>query len=81
MNHITTKQVDQLGRVVLPLNLRRKFHIKTGDHVAFSVDDNGHILLQKATPHCALCGNADDLKEFERGNVCGDCRTKISELG
>lgn len=71
------RKVDQLGRIVLPAELRRLFGIREGDLVEISVDGE-RIVLAKVEDRCVICGSSDDLREFENKNVCASCRKRIS---
>jgi transcriptional pleiotropic regulator of transition state genes len=57
------RKVDQLGRIVLPAELRRLFGIREGDLVEIFVEDN-HIVLSKVEEHCVFCGATSELREF-----------------
>jgi len=52
------RRIDDLGRVVIPKELRRVFEIKEGDPLEIFVDGNG-IILRKYAPGCVLCGETD----------------------
>lgn len=71
------RKVDQLGRVVLPAEVRRRFGIRPGDMIEISVDSDA-ILLSKVEDRCVFCSGAADLIEFSGKRVCPAC---ISRLG
>ncbi len=50
------RKVDELGRVVLPIELRNKFDIKVKDPIEIFVDGSS-IVLKKYEPNCVFCGN------------------------
>src|SRR5207249_4742975 len=56
-----SRKVDDLGRIVLPAELRRSFDIREGDHVEISVEDD-YIVLSKRRSLCTFCGGADGLR-------------------
>lgn len=71
------RKVDELGRIVLPIELRRTLHV--GDRDSLEIyTDNDKIILKKYEPSCIFCGNAKDVVNFKGKNVCPDC---IRELG
>ena len=73
------RKVDELGRVVLPIGIRRAFDIDEKDSLEILVDrDNGRIILKKATKMCLKCGATEDLKELKPG--CYLCDACIKEL-
>ncbi len=72
------RQIDRLGRVVLPIELRRTLQIEEKDSLEIFVEDNT-IILKKYQPACIFCGNARDVSSFKGKNVCGECRRLLSE--
>lgn len=66
------RRVDELGRVVLPIELRRTLNIADRDSLEIYVDGE-KIVLRKYEPACVFCGNLDDVGPFRGKNVCGDC--------
>ena len=71
------RRIDELGRVVLPIELRRTLDIDIKDSLEIYVDNNS-IILKKYAPACIFCGDADDVINFKGKNVCKNC---IKELG
>ena len=51
------RKVDELGRIVLPIELRRTMGIEVKDALEIYVDGD-HIVLKKYEPSCVFCGNA-----------------------
>ena len=66
------RKIDELGRIVLPIELRNKMDINTKDSVEIFVD-NDKIILKKYQPCCVFCGNADNVTMFKVKLVCRDC--------
>jgi len=66
------RKIDQLGRVVLPAELRRLFNINEGDLVEIYVEEN-NIILRKVEAHCVFCGATEGLAEFRDKQVCKTC--------
>ncbi len=66
------RKVDHLGRVVLPVELRRAMEIEEGDDMEIYVEDNC-VILQKYEPTCVFCGSSRELVSFHRKNVCQGC--------
>lgn len=73
------RQIDDLGRVVLPIELRRSFDLKEHDRVEISVEED-RIVLKKFEPNCVLCGGTKDLTDFQGKLLCRKCIRGISEL-
>ena len=73
------RKVDELGRIVIPKELRRQFDIEDNkDSFEIYVDGN-KIILKKYQPSCIFCGNLEDMTIFKQQNVCSHCIGKIKE--
>lgn len=66
------RKVDELGRVVLPIELRRNLNIEEKDALEIYVDGN-NVILKKYEPDCIFCGNANDVVNFKGKNICEAC--------
>jgi AbrB family transcriptional regulator, transcriptional pleiotropic regulator of transition state genes len=71
------RKVDQLGRVVLPAEVRRHFDISAGDLIEITVDSDA-ILLTKVENRCVFCGGTTGLSEFSGKLVCGECLSRLA---
>lgn len=71
------RRVDELGRVVLPIELRRTLSISDKDSLEIYVDGE-KIILKKYEPACIFCGNANDVEIFHGKNVCRDCLRELA---
>lgn len=72
------RRVDELGRVVIPIELRRNLDIEEKDGMEIFIDDD-KIILRKYEPACVFCGNADGIKKFRGKNVCKECFDSMSK--
>lgn len=70
------RKVDELGRIVLPIELRRTLDIEVKDALEIYVDGS-QIILKKYEPACVFCGNAKDIIHFKGKNICKNCLTEI----
>ncbi|MDO5547837.1 MAG: AbrB/MazE/SpoVT family DNA-binding domain-containing protein [Eubacteriales bacterium] len=73
------RKVDELGRVVLPIELRRTLGIEVKDSLEIYVDGS-QIILKKYEPACIFCGNALDVVNIKGKNICKSCLSEISDL-
>ncbi|MCQ5128684.1 AbrB/MazE/SpoVT family DNA-binding domain-containing protein [Butyricicoccus faecihominis] len=73
------RKVDELGRIVLPIELRRTLDIDVKDALEIYVDGN-QIILKKYEPACVFCGNAKDVIHYKNKNVCKACMKEIASL-
>ena len=72
------RKVDELGRVVIPIELRRTLGIDEKDSLEIYVD-NERIILKKYEPACIFCGNAEYIEHFKGKNVCRECAEMIAD--
>ncbi len=66
------RRVDQLGRVVLPMELRRILNIGIKDSLEIFVEEE-KIILRKYEPACVFCKTADNVIEHGGRLVCEEC--------
>ena len=72
------RKVDELGRVVLPMELRRTMDIKENDPLEIFVDGE-QIVLKKYIPSCIFCGEAKDVISFNGKKICMKCLNELKE--
>lgn len=73
------RKVDELGRIVIPIELRRNLDIDEKDSLEIYVEDD-HIILKRYSPACAFCSNAGGITVFKGRNICQNCLNELSEL-
>lgn len=71
------REVDELGRIVIPKETRSLLDIHQGDPLEFYLDGKGNIMLKKYAPGCVFCGSIDNLIYFHGRQVCRPCQTNI----
>ncbi|MBP3310715.1 MAG: AbrB/MazE/SpoVT family DNA-binding domain-containing protein [Butyricicoccus sp.] len=71
------RKVDELGRIVLPIELRRTLDIEVKDALEIYVD-GAQIILKKYEPACIFCGNAKDIVNYKGKNICRDCLAEMA---
>ena len=74
-----TRQIDELGRFVLPVEIRRALNINLKDYLEIHVE-NDSIVLRKHQPACLFCGNAEDNTLFEGKRICRTCLEKLKSI-
>ncbi|MCF6459449.1 AbrB/MazE/SpoVT family DNA-binding domain-containing protein [Clostridium sp. Cult3] len=72
------RKVDELGRVVIPIELRRNLDIEVKDALEIFVDGE-HIILKKYAPACIFCGQAKDVTSFKGKNICPACLEELKK--
>jgi len=74
-----TRSIDDLGRVVLPIEIRKELDITTGDEVAIFIDKaNRVVALAPSKPKCVFCEETEELVDFKNRNVCKYCVMAIN---
>ncbi len=72
------RKVDELGRIVIPIELRRTMEINIKVDMEIYVDAE-KIILEKNQPACMFCGNTENLKPSCNGFFCKDCINRLVE--
>ena len=73
------RKVDELGRVVIPIELRNKLGIQERDPIEIYVDGTS-IVLKKYQSSCIFCGNTKNLVEYKDKLICNKCCDSIKEI-
>lgn len=72
------RKVDELGRIVLPIELRRTLDISERDALEIYVD-GASIVLKKYQPACIFCDSAQDVSLYKGKNICACCLKELKE--
>ena len=73
------RQLDSLGRIVLPIELRRTLDIKTKDMLEILVEGNS-VILRKYEPNCHFCGSSTGLSSYRDKLICRRCLKELKDL-
>lgn len=73
------RKIDELGRIVLPIEMRRTLNIDIKDPVEIYTHDD-YILLKKYEPACVFCGNPKDVVKVNGKNVCRNCIEELKKI-
>ena len=73
------RKVDELGRIVLPIELRRTLGIDEKDALEIYVDGSS-VILKKYEPSCVFCGDAGDVLTYKGKNLCRACLREMARL-
>ena len=73
------RRVDELGRVVLPVEIRQVMGIDPKDSLEIYTEE-GRIILQKYQAACAFCQSREDLTSFQEKRICAVCLAKLKAL-
>ena len=72
------RKVDELGRIVLPIELRRTLDINEKDPLEIFVDGSS-IILKRYEPACIFCNDARDIINYKGRNICPNCIKELTE--
>lgn len=72
------RKVDELGRIVLPIELRRTLDIAIKDPLEIYVDGSS-IVMRKYSPNCIFCGGDKNISVFREKLICAACRKALQE--
>jgi len=73
------RKVDELGRLVLPIEMRRVLDIAEKDTVEIYVEGD-NIILRKFQPFCVFCGSTENTLAYQGKHICSDCVKKLREM-
>lgn len=72
-----SRKMDSLGRVVIPIEIRRALNWHEGDLISIGIEDD-HVILGRLSAVCIFCGSADQLREFRHQLICTHCSAELS---
>lgn len=70
------RKVDDLGRIVLPKELRKVLNINEKDPLEIFVEGN-FVMLQKYELNCVFCGSTDEIISYKGKNLCANCLAEL----
>ena len=73
------RKVDELGRIVLPIEMRRTLDIEEKDALEIYVEGSS-VILKKYKPSCIFCDTTKDTVVFKGKNICPKCLKELKEL-
>ena len=73
------RKVDELGRIVLPIELRRTLEIEIKDPLEIYVEDDA-VILRKHEPTCIFCGESQNTVEYMNKVICNSCSASIAKM-
>ena len=73
------RKVDELGRIVLPAEIRQSMDINVRDALEIFTEE-GRIILQKYEPSCVFCTNVDGITIYKNKRICADCLAALKGI-
>lgn len=74
-----TRKIDDLGRIVLPKELRKTLGIEPGTPIEIYTEEET-IVLKKYENRCILCGSTEDVIDFKNKKACKKCIEELKQL-
>ncbi len=73
------RKIDELGRFVIPMEMRNKLDISSNDPLEIYVEGTS-IVLKKYQPDCVFCGSSKNIVSYKEKNVCEKCLNDMKNL-
>lgn len=71
-------KVDKLGRIVVPVKIRRMFDLVENSPLELFVEDD-KIIFKRYIPQCVFCGSSENLKEYRENHICEHCLSELNK--
>ena len=72
----TVRKVDELGRIVLPIEPRKRLGLEAKDPVEIFVEKD-RIILKKYEPACIFCGDSNNIVLYKEKRICKNCLAEL----
>lgn len=72
-----SRRMDELGRIVLPMEVRKAVGFVERDQFDIIAAD-GRIIIQRHMPGCIICRSEEDVKKYKDKDICGLCYSKLT---
>jgi transcriptional pleiotropic regulator of transition state genes len=73
------RKIDELGRIVLPMELRRTLGLETRDALEIYTEGTS-IILKKYEPSCVFCGESKGTMHFKNKIICDECKKALEQI-
>ena len=73
------RKVDKLGRIVLPVELRKTLDIGDKDDIEIAVEGD-KVVLRKYNPACVFCNGVNEIGVFHGKNICMNCLRELKQI-
>lgn len=70
------KKIDEMGRIVIPKDIRKTINVSIGDSLQFFIDGDS-IVMKRFPAACVFCGSEDNLTELSEKYICDTCISKL----
>ena len=73
------RKIGNLGRIVIPKELRKKMNIKKQDPMEIFVEGD-YIILTKYSAGCMYCGEITRTFQYRGSTICYECQEEMQEF-
>jgi len=73
------RKIDELGRIVIPMEIRKSFDIKEGEPMEIFTNEINQIVFKKYNPGCHECGSVDVSLHGTKVKICCSCVNKLKD--
>lgn len=73
------KKIDEMGRIVVPKDIRKALGVSNLDYVQFYLDENG-VVLRKYNNCCFLCSSCENVVPYKERFICENCIAELKNL-
>ena len=73
------RKLDELGRIVIPVEIRKKLGIEQKDPIEIYTEGRT-IILKQYQPNCIFCGKKNELQEYKNKNICASCQKALLKM-
>lgn len=70
------RKIDELGRIVVPMELRKSLNLAENDPIEIFVDGE-MVVLKKYVPGCIFCGEVNEIINYKGKNICKSCMKEL----
>lgn len=74
------RPLDSVGRIVLPMEIRKKLGITEKNDALEIYTEGDKIILKKYAPNCVFCGSSKDILQFKGKNICRKCKDEMESV-
>ncbi len=76
----TVRNIDPLGRVVIPKEIRNIFNLKVDDPIEIFANDQNEIIIKKYEPACIFCSGTEGVVLYNGKQICKHCVAKLTDI-
>lgn len=76
-----SRKVDGLGRIVIPIELRRNLNIETGDSLDINIENDKVVLTKRVSNNCCvICLQEKPKYNLKEKSICTECAKELAKF-